>query len=66
MLETSARLLRMLSLLQSRPRWSGADLSERLGVSTRTVRADIERLRALGYQIRSEPGTAGGYRLNSG
>ncbi|MDM1898672.1 YafY family protein [Mycobacteroides abscessus] len=66
MLETSARLLRVLSLLQSRPRWSGAQLSERLGVSTRTVRADIERLRALGYQIRSEPGTAGGYRLNSG
>lgn len=64
MLQTSARLLRVLSLLQSRPSWSGNELASRLGVSTRTVRADIERLRALGYAVDSSPGTAGGYQLN--
>ncbi|MBF9521618.1 hypothetical protein BKG83_22610 [Mycobacteroides chelonae] len=66
MLETSARLLRMLSMLQARPMWSGTELAERLNVSTRTVRADIERLRTLGYRIESAPGTAGGYRFESG
>ncbi len=49
MLETSARLLRLLSLLQTPRAWTGAELSERLQVSGRTVRADIDRLRRLGY-----------------
>jgi predicted DNA-binding transcriptional regulator YafY len=66
MLETSVRLLRLLSLLQVRRDWSGADLAARLDVTTRTVRNDIERLRILGYQVRSTTGTAGGYRLGAG
>lgn len=66
MLETSVRLLRLLSLLQSRPDWPGPELAERLAVTTRTVRNDIERLRILGYQIHSTTGTAGGYRLGAG
>jgi predicted DNA-binding transcriptional regulator YafY len=66
MLETSVRLLRLLSLLQSRRTWSGAELADRLGVSTRTVRNDVERLRILGYQVDSTTGTAGGYRLGAG
>lgn len=66
MLETSVRLLRLLSLLQSRPDWPGPELAERLGVTSRTVRNDIERLRILGYQIHSTTGTAGGYRLGAG
>jgi predicted DNA-binding transcriptional regulator YafY len=66
MLETSARLLRLLSLLQGRRDWSGADLADRLSVTTRTVRNDIERLRSLGYHIDSSTGTTGGYRLGAG
>lgn len=66
MLETSVRLLRLLSLLQSRPDWPGPELAERLGVTTRTVRNDVERLRILGYQIHSTTGAAGGYRLGAG
>jgi biotin operon repressor len=66
MLETSVRLLRLLSLLQSRRDWSGAGLAAELGVTTRTVRNDVERLRILGYQVRSTTGTAGGYRLGAG
>ncbi|MFG1998528.1 helix-turn-helix transcriptional regulator [Spirillospora sp. NPDC048911] len=66
MLETSVRLLKLLSLLQARREWSGADLAGRLGVTTRTVRNDIERLRILGYQVHSTTGTAGGYRLGAG
>jgi biotin operon repressor len=66
MLETSVRLLRLLSLLLGRRDWSGAELAERLGVTTRTVRNDVERLRVLGYQVRSTTGTAGGYRLVAG
>jgi predicted DNA-binding transcriptional regulator YafY len=62
-LETSARLLRLLSLLQSRRDWTGPALAERLGVTTRTVRKDIARLRQLGYQVDGTVGTAGGYRL---
>jgi predicted DNA-binding transcriptional regulator YafY len=61
-----SRLLRLLSLLQTRREWSGAELAARLGVTTRTVRRDIERLRALDYPVASAPGTAGGYRLTSG
>lgn len=66
MLNTSARLLRLLTLLQTRRDWSGADLAERLEVSTRTVRNDIERLRELGYPVQGTPGIAGGYRLGAG
>ncbi len=66
MLETSARLLRLLSLLQSRRDWSGADLADRLAVTTRTVRNDVERLRSLGYHIDSSTGRTGGYRLGAG
>ncbi|WP_084964061.1 helix-turn-helix transcriptional regulator [Thermoactinospora rubra] len=66
MLDASSRLLRLLSLLQSRHEWSGADLAESLGVTTRTVRRDIDRLRELGYRIDSVPGVAGGYRLSVG
>ncbi len=66
MFETSARLLRLLSLLQARRDWSGAELAERLGVSSRTIRTDIERLRGLGYPVHATPGVAGGYRLGAG
>ncbi|MFF3275950.1 helix-turn-helix transcriptional regulator [Streptomyces chrestomyceticus] len=61
-----ARMLRLLSLLQTRREWSGTDLSERLGVTTRTVRRDIDRLRELGYPVEGTTGHAGGYRLASG
>lgn len=63
---TSGRLLRLLSLLQVQRDWSGPTLAERLGVDVRTVRRDVDRLRSLGYAIRSTPGVAGGYRLEPG
>jgi predicted DNA-binding transcriptional regulator YafY len=66
MVDTSARLLRLLSLLQTRRDWSGRDLADRLEVTTRTVRKDMERLRGLGYPIHATPGVAGGYRLGAG
>lgn len=66
MLETSARLLELLSLLQLRRDWTSSALAGRLGVSTRTVRADIGRLRSLGYPVDARPGVAGGYRLAAG
>jgi predicted DNA-binding transcriptional regulator YafY len=66
MRETSARLLRLLSLLQSRRDWSGDELATRLGVTTRTVRRDVDRLRGLGYPVDATPGAAGGYRLGAG
>ncbi|MFE3104210.1 helix-turn-helix transcriptional regulator [Nocardia tengchongensis] len=65
MLETSARLLRLLSLLQSPREWSGAELAARLEVDVRTVRRDIEKLRALGYPVDATVGSAG-YRLGAG
>ncbi len=65
-LTTSARLLALLSLLGSRPRWTGQELAERMGVASRTVRADVARLRELGYAVESEPGRAGHYRLGAG
>ncbi|WP_370417696.1 helix-turn-helix transcriptional regulator [Streptomyces sp. QH1-20] len=61
-----ARMLRLLSLLQTRREWSGHELAERLGVTGRTVRRDIDRLRALGYPVEATTGHAGGYRLASG
>ncbi len=66
MRETSARLLRLLSLLQARPDWTGPELADRLGVTTRTVRNDVERLRSLGYPVHASPGVGGGYRLGAG
>jgi predicted DNA-binding transcriptional regulator YafY len=66
MLKTSARLLRLLWLLQSRRYWSGAELSERVEVDTRTVRRDIDRLRELGYAVEASPGLGGGYQLKAG
>jgi predicted DNA-binding transcriptional regulator YafY len=66
MLETSARLLHLLSLLQAKPNWTGPELAARLEVTTRTVRKDVERLRRLGYPVHATPGTAGGYRLGAG
>jgi len=66
MLQTSARLLRLLSLLQARADWSGPELADRLGVTTRTVRTDVERLRTLGYPVHATPGVGGGYRLGAG
>ncbi|GAB3708737.1 YafY family protein [Nocardiopsis oceani] len=60
------RLLRLLSLLQARREWSGGELTERLGVSARTLRRDVERLRDLDYRVAGTPGAAGGYRLVSG
>ena len=66
MLNTSARLLRLLSLFQARRYWSGADLAGRLEVTARTLRRDVDRLRSLGYPVHSTSGTAGGYQLGAG
>ena len=66
MLETSARLLRLLSLLQARRDWTSTELATRLGVTTRTIRNDVDRLRRLGYPVDARPGVAGGYRLGTG
>ncbi|MDT0310469.1 transcriptional regulator [Streptomyces sp. DSM 44917] len=63
---SSSRLLSLLSLLQARPEWPGQLLAERLGVSPRTVRRDIGRLRDLGYPVAATKGPAGGYRLGAG
>lgn len=63
---TAARLLRLLGLLQARREWSGPELARRLGVSVRTVRRDVERLRALEYPVRAAAGPVGGYRLEAG
>ena len=65
-LPTSTRLLRLLGLLQSRRDWRGPELAERLEVTPRTVRNDIERLRSLGYPVHSRLGVTGGYRLGAG
>ena len=66
MLETSARLLRLLSIMQSRRDWSGPELAARLQVTTRTIRNDVGRLRQLGYPVDATPGAGGGYRLGTG
>lgn len=66
MIETSSRLLALLSLLQTRRDWAGGALAGRLDVTTRTVRRDIDRLRELGYSIDSVMGPDGGYRLAAG
>ncbi|WP_019483126.1 helix-turn-helix transcriptional regulator [Arthrobacter sp. TB 23] len=66
MLETSARLLHLLSLLQLRREWTGSALADRMDVTERTVRRDIGKLRTLGYPIHASPGVAGGYQLGAG
>ncbi len=66
MIGTSARLLRVLGLLQVRRTWSGQEIAHRLGVSSRTVRRDAEKLRELGYPVATVRGIAGGYRLGAG
>lgn len=66
MLETSARLLSLLSLLQTRREWQGAELADRLEVSHRTIRRDVERLRELGYTVHATRGVSGGYQLKAG
>ncbi len=66
MLETSARLLRLLSLFQAQRNWSGAELAGHLEVNARTLRRDVDKLRSLGYPVHSSTGTAGGYQLGAG
>ncbi|MFE7134276.1 helix-turn-helix transcriptional regulator [Streptomyces sp. NPDC057638] len=66
MLDTSARLLRLLSLLQAHREWSGPELADRLGITPRTVRRDVDRLRELGYPVHATPGVGGGYQLGQG
>jgi predicted DNA-binding transcriptional regulator YafY len=66
MTETSGRLLKLLALLQARRDWSGQELADRLEVSCRTVRRDVERLRELGYPVDALTGPSGGYRLRAG
>ena len=66
MSETTSRVLQLLGLLQSRRVWSGDDLAARLGVTTRSVRRDVERLRELGYPVAASRGHGGGYQLGAG
>jgi len=66
MLSSSSRLLRVLSLLQTRSHWAGHGLAERLEVNPRTLRRDIDRLRQLGYPIHATSGVAGGYAFRAG
>ena len=63
---TTSRVLQLLSVLQTRRSWSGPELAERIGVSQRTIRRDVDRLRELGYRIEAERGSVGGYRLEAG
>ncbi|MCT4356269.1 YafY family transcriptional regulator [Streptomyces sp. Je 1-79] len=66
MTDTPARLLNLLSLLQTPREWPGSELAERLSVSARTIRRDIDRLRELGYPVEATKGAVGGYRLVAG
>ncbi|HEU4751305.1 MAG TPA: YafY family protein [Acidimicrobiia bacterium] len=65
-MDPPARMLRLLSLLQARPNWTGPDLASRLGVTPRTLRRDVSRLRVLGYPVEALSGPAGGYQLARG
>jgi predicted DNA-binding transcriptional regulator YafY len=65
-MSTSTRMLRLLSLLQTHRFWSGGELSERLEVSPRTLRRDVDRLRDLGYDVDAVRGVTGGYQLRAG
>src|ERR1700754_1732113 len=66
MANTSSRTLRLLSLLQTHRFWPGPELADRLGVSARTLRRDVDRLRELGYPVDAHRGTEGGYQLAAG
>jgi predicted DNA-binding transcriptional regulator YafY len=66
MARTTERVLHLLGLLQQRPVWTGPELAERLGVTTRSIRRDVERLRALGYPVQAAQGVGGGYQLGRG
>jgi predicted DNA-binding transcriptional regulator YafY len=66
MLTSSTRLLRLLSLLQTRSHWLGPELAERLEVHPRTLRRDVDRLRQLGYPVQASSGVAGGYAFRAG
>ncbi|KFZ77638.1 transcriptional regulator [Amycolatopsis sp. MJM2582] len=63
---TTERVLTLLGLLQQRAVWTGPELGERLGVTPRTIRRDVERLRALGYPVQASNGVGGGYQLGPG
>lgn len=63
---TTERVLTLLGLLQQRQSWTGPELAARLGVTSRTVRRDVERLRTLGYPVHAGQGVGGGYRLGPG
>ena len=63
---TTHRVLTLLGLLQAQPAWTGGELSERLNVTVRTIRNDVERLRQLGYPVEAQGGVGGGYRLGAG
>src|SRR5918911_5698096 len=66
MANPSSRMLRLLSLLQTHRYWPGVELAERLDVSVRTLRRDVERLRELGYPVQAQRGVDGGYQLAAG
>ncbi|MBV9173356.1 MAG: YafY family transcriptional regulator [Chloroflexi bacterium] len=66
MANTSSRMLRLLSLLQTHRYWPGAELADRLGISARSLRRDVDRLRELGYPVTAHRGVAGGYQLAAG
>lgn len=66
MLETSTRLLKALALLHERRFWTGPELSDALGVTERSVRRDVDRLRSLGYPVHATAGVGGGYSLGAG
>lgn len=66
MAETTARLLQLLGLLQAKSVWTGPELADRLGVTTRSVRRDMDRLRDLGYPVQASRGMGGGYQLGAG
>jgi predicted DNA-binding transcriptional regulator YafY len=66
MSDPTSRLLRLLSLLQTHRHWSGTELADRLGVTPRTIRRDVDRLRDLGYPVAAQLGVEGGYRLEAG
>src|SRR3954470_19858588 len=65
-MSTSARMLRLLSLLQTHRYWPGSELAGRLEVSPRTLRRDVDRLRELGYPVNAARGAGGGHQLQAG
>jgi predicted DNA-binding transcriptional regulator YafY len=66
MSDSAGRMLALLALLQHRPTWTGSELAERLEVTDRTIRRDVDRLRELGYPVEAAPGVSGGYQLGRG